>query len=96
MESYRVRPHSGTTLFYLTTAMMYIALGLLALSPIAIIWLAADWLHDVFRESGTVLGSNPRLCTVLTIIAVSAVATLIADKIYHRVKEQQKRQLEHI
>ena len=53
MDNYRVKPHSGTTVFYLTTAMMYLALGLLALSPIAIIWLAADWLHDVFREYGT-------------------------------------------
>ena len=96
MDNQKTKLNSGRTGFYLGTALMYLALAVVAVSPIAVIWLAADWLHDLFRQSGTVLGQNPRLFTVLTIIAIAAALTIVADKIYHHVKAQQKRQLEHI
>lgn len=96
MDNHQTKFNSGNAGFYVTTALMYLALALLAISPVAVIWLAADWLHEMFRQSGTVFGQNPRLFTVLTIIAVAAALTIVADKIYHHIKAQQKRQLEHI
>ncbi|WP_290654587.1 hypothetical protein [Idiomarina sp.] len=96
MDNHQTKLNGSSLGFFLTTGMMYLALALLAVSPVAVIWIAADWLHEVFRQSNTFFGQNPRLYTVLTIIAVSAALTLVADKIYHHIKAQQKRQLEHI
>ena len=96
MDTQQTKFNSGSITFLLATGLMYLVLGLLALSPIAVIWLAADWLHELFRQSSSFFSNNPRLYTVMTIIAVSAAITLIADKLYHRVKQQQKRQFERI
>lgn len=96
MDNRHTKANTGNASFYFTTALMYLTLALLALSPIAVIWFAADWLHGVFSQSETFFGNNPRLYTVLTIIAVSAAITVVADKVYHHIKAQQKRQLEHI
>lgn len=96
MDNHHAKVTTGNAAFYVTTALMYVTLTLLALSPIAVIWFAADWLNEVFRQSDTFFSHNPRLYTVLTIIAISAAITLLADIVYHHVKAQQKRQLEHI
>ncbi|WP_404402759.1 hypothetical protein LG288_05305 [Idiomarina seosinensis] len=86
---------SNWAVVLVTTALMYLALGLLALSPIVIIWLAAGWLHDLFSQSTTFFSSNPRLYTVLTIIGLASAVTLVADKLYQRIKAHHKHELEH-
>lgn len=85
--------HSHSLLGY---GLMLVSLGLLALSPVVVIWLAADWLNSLFANSDTFFANSPRLYTVFTIVAVAAAITLIADKLYKNVKAHQKRALEHI
>lgn len=96
MDNLQHKPVRSNAVFIMTNAVMYLTLVFLALSPIVVIWLAAEWLHQAFAQSQTLFSQNPRLYTVLTIIAVSAALTLLADKVYHHIKAQQKRQLEHI
>lgn len=86
---------SNSIVGYFTTAVMYLVLGLLALSPIAIIWLAAGWLHDTFSQSTTFFSLNPKLYTVLTIIGLASAVTLVADKLYQHIRAQHKHELEH-
>lgn len=96
MEKHATKSFANLSLFYFTMGLMYVALALLALSPVVIIWVAADWLNTVFSLSDTVFADNPRLYTVLTIIAFAAAITIVIDKLRHRMKAQQKSELEHI
>lgn len=91
-----VKQTTNSSAFYVTTALAYLSLGLLALSPIAIIWFAAGWLHSLFQQSSTFLADQPRLYTVLTIVAIASALTIVADKIYQHIKARRKRELEHI